>query len=294
MIQSMTGFGSATVAEEGLLARTEIRSVNHRYLQVKVRLALEDGALEPEVEALVRKTLERGAVTVTVNVEHEARPSAIRLDVELARHYQKALTELADELALEHRTIDLDTLIGLPGVIARQDDARERERERRAVLASVRAALEGLAKMRAVEGQSLLADLKKNAAAIGKIVARIEKRMPKVVKEHHATLLKRINDLLDGRAVIESSELPRELALLADRMDVSEELTRLKSHLEQWETLLARGQAAVGRQLDFLVQELLREANTIGAKCNDAEMAHGVVEMKTLIERLREQVQNVE
>jgi uncharacterized protein (TIGR00255 family) len=117
--------------------------------------------------------------------------------------------------------------------------------------------------------------------------------MPKVVKEHHAAIVKRVNELLDGHAAVALSDLPRELALLADRMDVSEELARLKSHLEQWETLLAKGQA-VGRQLDFLVQELLREANTIGAKCNDATMAHAVVELKTLIERLREQVQNVE
>jgi uncharacterized protein (TIGR00255 family) len=288
----MTGFGSATVAEDGLTARTEIRSVNHRYLQVKVRMPAEDSALEPEVEALVRKTLARGAVTVTVNVEHEARPSAVRLDVALARHYQKALNELADELAIE-RKVELDTLIALPGVVAHKDDKREREREQRAVQSSVRAALADLAKMRAAEGQSLLADLKKHSSAIEKIVAKIEKRMPKVVKEHHTVLVKRVNDLLDGRAVVEASELPRELALLADRMDVSEEIARLKSHLEQWETLLARGEA-VGRQLDFLVQELLREANTIGAKCNDATMAHAVVELKTLIERLREQVQNVE
>jgi uncharacterized protein (TIGR00255 family) len=288
----MTGFGSATVAEEGLIARTEIRSVNHRYLQVKVRMPVEDSALEPEVESLVRKTLARGAVTVTVHVEHEAKPSAVQLDVALARHYQKALNELAGQLDLG-RKVELDTLITLPGVLAHKDDDRERERERRAVQGSVRAALADLAKMRAAEGQSLLADFKKHTASIAKIVARIEKRMPKVVKEHHAVLVKRVNELLDGRAAVEASDLPRELALLADRMDVSEELARLKSHLEQWETLLAKGQA-VGRQLDFLVQEILREANTIGSKCNDATMAHAVVELKTLIERLREQVQNVE
>jgi uncharacterized protein (TIGR00255 family) len=288
----MTGFGSATVAEDGLIARTEIRSVNHRYLQVKVRMPIDDSALEPEVEALVRKALSRGAVTVTVHVEHEAKPAAVKLDVKLARHYQAALNELANELDLG-RKVELDTLIALPGVVSRADDARERERERKAVLESVKTALADLGKMRSAEGQSLVADLKKHTAAIEKVVAKIEKRMPKVVKEHHAAIVKRVNELLDGHAAVALSDLPRELALLADRMDVSEELARLKSHLEQWETLLAKGQA-VGRQLDFLVQELLREANTIGAKCNDATMAHAVVELKTLIERLREQVQNVE
>lgn len=292
MIQSMTGFGSATVADGGVVTRAEIRSVNHRYLQVKTRLPADQGTLESEVEALVRQSLERGAVTVTISVERTARASAVRVDAEVARRYQTALTDLARELAID-RDIALDTLIGLPGVLVGQDDAREREREERAVLKCVREALAGLAKMRAAEGASLAADLKKNADAIAKVMAKIEKRMPKVVKEHHANLVKRVNELLDGRVTVEGPELSRELALLADRTDVSEELARLKSHLEQWETLLARGKA-VGRQLDFLVQELLREANTIGAKCNDAAMAHGVVELKTLIERLREQVQNVE
>ena len=117
--------------------------------------------------------------------------------------------------------------------------------------------------------------------------------MPAVVREHLENLKKRVEALLDGRQPVRSDDLARELALLADRMDVGEETSRLSSHLDQWESLLAKG-GAVGRQLDFLVQELLREANTIGSKCNDAPVAHAVVELKTLIERLREQVQNVE
>jgi uncharacterized protein (TIGR00255 family) len=117
--------------------------------------------------------------------------------------------------------------------------------------------------------------------------------MPAVVREHHQGLVRRLNELLEGRATVQPADLPRELALLADRMDVGEELARLESHLEQVERLLAAG-GGVGRQLDFLAQELFREANTIGAKCNDALVAHAVVELKTHIERLREQVQNVE
>jgi uncharacterized protein (TIGR00255 family) len=147
--------------------------------------------------------------------------------------------------------------------------------------------------MREVEGKSLLADLRKNAKKVASLVATIEKRMPVVVREHHESLRKRVEELLDGRVSVRSEDLARELALIADRMDVGEEITRIKSHVDQWESLLAKG-GAVGRQLDFLVQELLREANTIGSKCNDAPVAHAVVELKTLIERLREQVQNVE
>jgi uncharacterized protein (TIGR00255 family) len=288
----MTGFGSASAARGHLSARVEVRSVNHRYLQVKARLPSDLSHLEPGIEAAVREKLERGSVSVSASIEREAAAGAARVNVEIARRYQKLLGSLSKDLGLEGG-IRIDTLIALPGVIGTGEDGRERQREDELLIDCARKALDALIRMRATEGRSLLADLRKNAKGIAGLVATIERRMPAVVSEHHESLKRRVEELLDGRPLAKSEDLAREVALIADRMDVSEELARLKSHLDQWESLLGKG-GAIGRQLDFLVQELLREANTIGSKCNDARVAHAVVELKTLIERLREQVQNVE
>lgn len=292
MIRSMTGFGVAAVSKNGIAARVEVRSVNHRYLQVKARLSSDLGHLEPGLEAAVRERLDRGSVSISVAVDHEAGARRSRIDAEAARAYRKSISALAKELGLREE-VRLETLIGLPGVLATGEDEREKSREDDLVLECTQKAVDALVKMRGVEGKSLLADLRKNAKGIAGLVATIGKRMPVVVREHHESLRRRVEELLDGRVAVRAEDLARELALLADRMDVGEELTRISSHLDQWESLLAKG-GAIGRQLDFLVQELLREANTIGSKCNDAPVAHAVVELKTLIERLREQVQNVE
>ncbi len=292
MIRSMTGFGAAAAGDGAFSVRTEIRSVNHRHLQIKTRLPSELAHLEGEVEAQVRKVLERGAVTVGVFVERAQGTELAQIDVAAAESYKKQLVALAEKLGIEKR-IELATLISLPGVIASPDEREGAEREGRLVEKSLKPALEALVRMRETEGKSLLADLRKNTQGITRIVAKIEKRMPKVVIEHHKNLKKRVDELLGGRDVVKQVDLARELALLSERMDVSEELSRLASHLDQLDGLFERDKP-VGRELDFLVQEFLREANTIGAKCGDAEIAHAVVELKTLIERLREQVQNVE
>ena len=291
----MTGFGAASVTKGRIVARVELRSVNHRHLQLKARLSSEQAHLEPALEALVREKLERGAVSVSATIEREAAAGAARVNTDVAKRYQKLLQGLAKELKLEGG-VRLDTLIGLPGVIGSAEDDSQRETEDELLLGCAKQAIEELVRMRAREGASLLADLRKNTKGIAELVASIEVRMPAVVREHHESLRERVALLLDGqspRVAVRPEDLAREVALLADKMDVGEELTRLTSHLEQWEGLLTKG-GAVGRQLEFLVQELLREANTIGSKCNDAKVAHAVVEMKTLIERLREQVQNVE
>jgi uncharacterized protein (TIGR00255 family) len=292
LIRSMTGFGTATVERAGLSVRVEIRSVNHRYLQVKARLPGEFQGLDPQIEAVVKKKLERGAVSATINVQRLARADRAQVSHEVARRYKELLGELAKDLKLDG-DISLEALIQLPGVIGVEEDRVAQEREGKLVLSVCSEALAGLVEMRQAEGANLDADLRKNSQAVARIVARIETRMPKVVAEHHKNLKKRLADLLDGRRVATDADLAREMALIADRTDVAEEVSRLNSHLEQVEKLLDKGKA-IGRQLDFLVQECMREANTIGSKCNDARVAHDVVELKTHIERLREQAQNVE
>ncbi|MBL8860829.1 MAG: YicC family protein [Planctomycetes bacterium] len=294
MLRSMTGFGAAAAKGSGAEARVEIRSVNHRHLQVKSRLPQSLTHLEPQIEAAVRAKLSRGSVTVGVDLERE-RGAGARIDERALRAWCVEIQRATRAAGLEAE-FGLETVLGLPGVLVAGDgDARARADER-LVLAALGAALESLDTMRAREGRALAADLKKHGQAIRGVAKRLEKRLPKLVQEQHAALRRRLADLLEGAPgarLPKEADLARELALLADKTDVAEELTRLASHLAQLDALVASGTPA-GRPLDFLVQELFREANTIGSKCNDAQAAHLVVELKTLVERLREQVQNVE
>jgi uncharacterized protein (TIGR00255 family) len=295
MLRSMTGFGAAAHEDErGFSLRVEIRSVNHRHLSIKTRLPEGLAALEHEVEGRVRAACERGALSVHVAAERHGAARPARLDLELARRYRAELDELARALGLP-ATLPLEALLALPGVVAAEEGSGlPREVEER-LLELVDRALAELLAMRAAEGAALLSDLRKHALASEKLVQRVEKRMPTVVRAHRESLRRRVRELLGPGAAPAAlaGEPARELALLADRLDVSEEIARLKSHLTQLERSLARG-GRIGRQLDFLVQEIFREVNTIGAKCADARVAHWVVEAKTHVERLREQVQNVE
>lgn len=291
-MRSMTGFGDATHADSSLPLRVEIRSVNHRHLQIKTRLPSDLSFLESDLEALVRRRVERGSVSVAVTFSGAPATSVATVNVEVAKRYKKQLTRMAKDLGLAPE-LSLDTLAGLPGVIGGEADKPSMQKLPRAVQAVLSEALDALARMRDREGEAMRLDLVKNAALVKKVVARIAKRMPAVVKQHQKTLRARVQDLLGDSTKVQPKDLAREVALIADRLDVSEELTRLDSHLAELGRLLKKD-GAVGRRLDFLVQEFLREANTIGSKCSDAAVAHHVVELKTVIERLREQVQNIE
>lgn len=292
MLRSMTGFGAAaSEAGSGSGLRVEIRSVNHRHLVLKVRLPESLAALESEIDGRVRARCERGSVTVNVAADGAGPAGGLRVDRALARRYREDLASLAAELELGSE-LSLDTLLALPGVLTSQGSGAESSQET-AVLALVEEALERMLAMRASEGAALATDLRKNARALAALATRIEKRMPRIVRAHRAALEKRLQTLLGPKLPVSAADLAREVALLADKLDVSEELTRLASHLAQLEDFLTKG-TRVGRQLDFLVQEIFREVNTIGSKCSDATVAHWVIEAKTHLERLREQVQNIE
>jgi uncharacterized protein (TIGR00255 family) len=291
-MRSMTGFGSASRSEQGLALRAEVRAVNHKFLQLKLRLPDELAALEPEIEARVRERLERGAVNLNVSLDSAAALAPLELDLALAQRYRELLDRLNYELRLEAK-LGLDDIARLPGVFHSAADSKRVAEARSVLLAVVDAALESLAEMREREGAALAKDLASRGASIAALVARIRARMPTVVRTHQENLHRRVAELLGPGSNLAPTDLAREIALIADRLDVTEELTRLDSHLGQLGALCAK-KAPVGRQLDFLVQEFLREANTIGSKCSDAEVAHAVVELKSEIERLREQVQNVE
>jgi uncharacterized protein (TIGR00255 family) len=292
MIRSMTGFGLGEVAAEGLVVRVEVRSVNHRFLQTRFRLPSEFADLEPRVDQLVRRHLARGAVTLTVNVTRGSAPTTAIVEEGLAARYLELLGGLAQRLDLEN-DLELSDVAALPGVIVQRQDESAHEREAETLVAAVEQGLTNLVAMRQTEGASIEADLRANAAVISELRERVAARMPEVVRRHFEGMKKRAEALLGDDTRLDPKDLARELAVLSERADVSEELSRLTSHLEHLDGVLAEG-GEVGRKLDFLVQELYREANTIGSKAGDAEVAHAVVELKTHIERVREQVQNVE
>ena len=291
MLRSMTGFGAASGESKGLVVQVEIRSVNHRYLQSKIRIPSEFGALEQKVDALIRKHLNRGSINTSISIAYPGGRKAT-IDREAAHNYERELTKLSKELKLEGRP-DLRSILTLPGVVSIDATAGHSQKDIKLIMVTVQQALEGLVEMRTREGVALEKDLRVHKDNLHKLVGKIDKRMPQVVKEAQANLHRRVDSLLEGRNSLCDSDLAREVALIADRGDVAEELARLESHIAQIETRIGKG-GTVGKQLDFLVQELVRELNTIGSKCNDTKVAHLVVEGKTAVERMREQVQNVE
>lgn len=298
MIQSMTGFGSAQAEIEGssgpVAVRVEARAVNHRFLQVKVRLPNDLAQLEGPVEERVKKKLGRGAVTLSVTLSRATAFQEVALNTDVAARWAELLTRTAGELGLAG-ALDLGLIVGLPGVLGGEVDERQLAKGAKQVLSVVDVALVALIEMRKAEGQALATEVERLTAEIDRTRAKIEKKMPAVVKRHNKSLRERIDTLLasGGDSRLEPADLAREAALIADRLDVTEELARLVSHRDQLAKMCAKG-GAIGRKLDFLIQEFHREANTIGSKASDAAIAHLVVDLKASIERLREQVQNIE
>ncbi|MEZ6020085.1 MAG: YicC/YloC family endoribonuclease [Planctomycetota bacterium] len=291
-MRSMTGFGSAQLERDGCLVRVEVRTVNHRHLQVRTKLPSGWQHLEGELETLVKGRLERGAVQLAVHMEAARGRHQVVLDEHLAGEYKRRLQQLAEGLGIAG-DVSLERLIALPGVLVLEENQGDSERETRLVHEVLGAALEDLVGMRTREGQALSEELLRLADRIDTDRASIEARRPEAVRAMQEKLRERVQNLLGGQEPVPEKDLAREIALLADRLDVQEELARLAAHLGQLRELVQQG-GAVGRKLDFLAQEFMREANTIGSKCADAATAHLVVDLKTGIEQLREQVQNVE
>lgn len=292
-MRSMTGFGvgeAPLVKTSGKLT-VEIRAVNHRYLDVRVRAPSQLPDLGAAVEAIARERLSRGRFDVTVRLEGAAL-GAVVLHEERARSVFKALLALRDELA-PGVDVPLSLLGAVPDLFIPSIEQAGDEL-RAALSASFDAALESLDAMRLREGLALGDDIVRRLVTVRKLALTVAERAPHVVELYKRKLKERAERLRAAADVdVDTGRLEQELALFADRVDICEELTRLESHTSHFETLLA-GSDAVGRRLDFLLQEMAREANTIGSKSQDAGIAHSVVELKAEIERMREQVQNVE
>ncbi|MHC4993863.1 MAG: YicC/YloC family endoribonuclease [Planctomycetota bacterium] len=300
MIRSMTGFGDASCTSEGISYSVELRSLNNRYLKATIRVPDELLGIEAGIEAQLRKLIHRGSVTAIINLK-DSRAEASAINEKTLNEYMSHLKSIemraAEEMAGHNQiSIDLGALLMLPGVIEPPDQSVLFEKAKPVLTDLVDTACEKLKGMRASEGEALCADLRGHLEAIAAQVDSVAERAPSVVDEYHQRLKTRVEELMaKAKLQLHESDLAKEVAVYAERCDISEEIQRLRSHLEHFEEILASDEGEpAGRTLDFITQELLREANTIGSKSNDATISRHVVQIKGLIDRVKEQVQNVE
>lgn len=293
MPQSMTGFGRASAEHEGASISVEAKSYNNRFLKVTLRLPDALASQEVELENRVRQKLTRGSVYVNVALTSGPSAQGYALNAALLRRFFSELSALARELNTPAPT--LSEIAQMEGVVEKQQSAAvEDEAMFAAVCATLDQALSGLCAMREKEGAALRVDLEARVKRVAEVAGEVERRAPRIVSEYRDKLKARLEQLLQGSGVaLDEAVIVKEVALFADRADITEETTRLRHHCAHFLKELA-GKDAVGRKLDFIAQEMLRESNTIGSKANDAELASSVVEMKSEIERIKEQVQNLE
>ena len=293
MIESMTAFGRSEQSAEGWSAAVEIRSVNSRYLDLVVRLPHGYAAFEERIKAIVNQDLERGRIELRLSVRDERqREAAFQLDLPLAAAYHRALMELRDALGLSGPA-PLELVAGAGGVIRPCEVEPDLERDWPLIEAVLSEALAELRTMRRREGANLAADLIGHLDRVAEEIDAIEAATRGLAAYYRQRLEARIASLTEGLVDLDPARIAQEAALLADRSDISEEIVRARSHLDQFRHLM-QGPKPAGRQLNFLLQELNRELNTIGSKTDQAGAAHRVVATKAELEKLREQVQNVE
>ena len=294
MILSMTGYGSAERTEGGVAYQVEIRALNGRYLKITTKVSEGLQFTEPTIDKLVRSRLSRGSVSVSVRSKAVEAQAAYEINVPALQRYLDQLAQVQLGAGL-HAGVDFGTLAALPGVCLPPEISDEiRQHQGQVVSELVGQALDALVAMREKEGLALQDDLLANCAALGEQVKAIAALGDAVIQEYQQRLQARVDQLLaQAKLNVDEDALRREVAIYADRSDISEELARMRSHLEQFAQFCDSPEAA-GRRLDFLSQEMLREVNTVGSKSNHADIARRVIEMKALIDRLKEQVQNVE
>ena len=290
----MTGFGDARAERDDYAVAVEIRAVNSRHLKLNTRISEGYSALESHIEPIVRRQVHRGTVYVNVRVRQLRAAEDYRINTGVLEAYLDSLQELAAGRDLSEE-LRLEPLALLPGVV---EEAFVETRNADAVWPIVQGALDqaiaALRAMREVEGNALESDLSNQLNQIATSLSAIEQRAPEVIEQYRTRLEERVGDALDQvGAEVDPADLVREVCLFADRADISEEIVRMRSHLDQFRGALNVAESA-GKRLEFIVQEIGRETNTIGSKANDAEISHQVVEIKTALERVREQVQNVE
>lgn len=292
MVKSMTGFGRAVKELNGYVVTVELKSVNHRYFEFYSRCPRQYGFIDDKIKSYVNSRVDRGKIECFVGIEALNTESAdVAVNNTLASAYVKALKEIAQNYDLKE-DFGASAISRFPDVLVLQKAEEDEEMIWSLVKETASEALDKFIEMRAVEGKKMYEDVYSRSQFILDTVSFIEERSPQTVKEYNDKLVERVHELI-GDVSLDEARIIQEVAIYADKVAVAEETVRLRSHIEQLREFL-NSDEAVGRKMDFLVQEINRETNTIGSKCNDVEIARKVVDMKAEIEKIREQIQNIE
>jgi len=294
LLLSMTGYGESRHVDQSVSAVVDLRAVNNRYLKVVGKYPDWMASVETEVERRVRQRVSRGTVTVAVRVRRVPRPEDYQINQVAIGSYLNQLRQVTESLGVKGMG-DISHLLALPGVVTDHEEARQLDDSAlQLVLSLLDSALESFQQFRIAEGRAMEAELDRNNLRIAHELAEIEKLAPQSIQEYRQKLLERVRQALQTVATsVSDSDMLREVAIYADRGDISEEITRMHSHLQQFKVFASEPDSS-GRKLDFLCQEMFREANTMGSKSNHPQLARAVVEIKAAIERNREILQNVE
>jgi uncharacterized protein (TIGR00255 family) len=290
----MTGYGEAHRQADGVTAAVEVRTINSRYFKLSVRCAEGYSALETEIESVVRQQIKRGTLQVNLRIDRPRSPDQFRINIAVLEGFKAQLDAVRAQWR-DTTPLSLDKLLLLPGVVDESAAGESAAAEDWPLIrATLEAALANLAQMRANEGRAMSADLKANAATIARELGQISARAPMVVDAYRGRLQERVAAMLaEYQVTLQPGDLIREVGIYAERSDISEEIVRLQSHLEQFDATMEL-EDSVGRKLEFVVQEMGREVNTIGSKSNDTQISKHVIEIKSAIEKIREMIQNVE
>ena len=290
----MTGYGRGEAVGHTRIWTVEVRCVNNRFLDAKIKLPRDYSAFEDDIRKRISFHHQRGRVDLSVSVSGDFSDLVeVRVDTKLASVYKASLEDLAQQLDVDCR-IDASALASYPDVLVREQKNEDLEKVRSYVEQAVESALESCRLMREKEGGELVNDLKSRLVFFAETIDNIEKRIPELVETRKENLRERLEKLLTNVTAIDPMRLAQEVAILADKTDVTEEMVRIRSHILQFQEILQTTGIAVGRKLDFLIQEFLREVNTMASKINDADIAHMTVDLKSELEKMREQIQNIE
>ncbi|HEX4130723.1 MAG TPA: YicC/YloC family endoribonuclease [Pirellulales bacterium] len=294
LLLSMTGFGEAHYQGDGLSIGIELRTINSRYFKLTVKCGEGYSALEAEIENVVRQQIRRGTLQLTLHVHRTKASDDFQINIAVLDSYRRQLTVLGQQWHVPQPP-PLESLLSLPGVISEHvPSADDAERDWPVIHSTLEAALENLSKMRTEEGRAMADDLRNNCRTVSGELAEIDRRVPMVSEAYRQRLADRLQTVLtEYQVTLDPSDVVREVSIFAERSDISEEIVRLRSHLQQFDSIMELPESS-GRKLDFLTQEMFREANTIGSKANDAEISRRVIDIKAAIERIREMIQNVE
>lgn len=296
MVYSMTGFGKAVIEKDGQIVTTEITTVNHRFLDIKLHSSHVLGKVEEDIKRILRKYFKRGRIHVTIHMQDgETSPYNVTVDWNLLDQYMKRLDEVKERYSIESN-ISLETITEIPDLFIVEQNEDTLLQVKELMMASVEEAAKQTKESRLQEGLFLKKDLLKRTKNIEQSVLLLEKQQPDVLRNYYERIQTRVKDYLKDIPKSDNNRIYQEIALLIEKGDITEEITRLKSHLKQMLSLLLaeREREAVGKKLDFIVQEVHRELNTLGAKAIDAKMTEIVVDCKSELEKLREQIQNIE